>query len=80
MKWPEPERMLKTTNASQQQAHKAYTAQNKKAYIQATRTSWREREKKKIEKLNLDRDDNKLWKLTKAMNDKETRPSAVMIQ
>ena len=28
----------------------------------------------------MDRDGNKLWKLTKAMNDVETRSSPVMIQ
>ena len=57
-------------------AHKACTAKYRKAYIQAARTSWRE----KTEKLNLDRDGNKLWKLTKAMNDEETRSPPVMIQ
>ena len=35
-------------------AHKACTAKYRKAYIQAARTSWRE----KTEKLNLDRDGN----------------------
>ena len=57
-------------------AHKAYTAKYRKAYIQAARTSWRE----KTEKLNLDRDGNKFWKLTKAMNDEDTKLSPVMIQ
>ena len=57
-------------------AHKACTAKYRKAYIQAARTSWRE----KTEKLNLDRDGNKLWKLTKAMNDEDTKSSPVMIQ
>ena len=52
----------------------ACTAKYRKAFIHAARTSWRER----TEKLNLDRDGNKLWKLTKAMND-ETRSSSVMI-
>ena len=57
-------------------AHKACNAKYRKAYIQAARTSWRE----KTEKLNLDRDGNKLWKLTKAMNDEDTKSSPVMIQ
>ena len=57
-------------------AHKACTAKYRKAYIQAARTSWRE----KTEKLNLDRDGNKLWKLTKAMNDEDTKSPPVMIQ
>ena len=42
-------------------AHKPCTAKYSKAYIQSTRTSWRGG---KPEKLNLDRDVNKLWKLT----------------
>ena len=37
-------------------ALKAYTTKYRKAYIQAARTSWKE----KTEKLNLDRDGNKL--------------------
>ena len=53
-------------------AHKACTAKYRKAYIQAR--------EKKTEKLNLDRDRNKLWKLTKAMNDEDTKSSHVMIQ
>ena len=56
-------------------AHKACTAKHRKAHKQPVRTSW-----KKLEKLNLDKDGNKLWKLTKAMNDKEARSSPVMIQ
>ena len=40
-------------------AHKSCTAKYQKAYIQAARTSWRE---KNPEKLNVDRDGNKLWK------------------
>ena len=57
-------------------AHKACTAKYRKAYTQAARTCWRE----KTEKLNLDRDGNKLWKLTKTMNDEDTKSSPVMIQ
>ena len=59
-------------------AHKACTAKYRTVYIQAARTSWRG--KKKKEKLNLDRDGNKLRKLTKAINDEETRSSPLMIQ
>ena len=50
-------------------AHKASNAKYRKTDVQAARTSWRER----TEKLNLDRDGNKLWKLTKAINDEEAR-------
>ena len=57
-------------------AHVACTSKYWKAYIQATKTRWRD----KTEKLNLDRDGNKLWKMTRAMNDEETRSSPVMIQ
>ena len=57
-------------------ALKACTAKYRKAYIQAARTSWKE----KTEKLNLDRDGNKLWKLTKAMNDEDTRSAPVLIE
>ena len=57
-------------------ANKACTAKYRKAYIQAARTSWRE----KTEKLNLDREGNNLWKLTKAMNDEDAKSSPVMIQ
>ena len=57
-------------------ALKACTARCRKAYVQAARTSWRE----KTEKLNLDRDGNKLWKLTRAMNDENTRSAPVIIE
>ena len=57
-------------------AHKACTVKYRKAYIQAARISWRA----KTEKLNFDRDGNKLWKLTKGMNDEDTKSSPVMIQ
>ena len=56
--------------------HKASCAKYKKAYIQAARSSWRE----KTEKLNLDRDGNKLWKLTKAMNNEDTKAAPIVIQ
>ncbi|KAL8621712.1 hypothetical protein ACOMHN_061847 [Nucella lapillus] len=55
---------------------KACTAKYRKASIQAARTSWME----KTEKLNLDKDGNKLWKLTKAMNNEETRSAPVTLQ
>ena len=55
---------------------KACTAKYRKTYIQAARTSWKE----KTEKLNLDRDGNKLWKLTKAMNNEDTRSTPVTIE
>ena len=55
--------------------HRACTAKYRKAYMQAARANWREQ----TEKLNLNRDGNKLWKLIKAMND-ETRSSPVMSQ
>ena len=54
---------------------KACTARYRKAYIQAARSSWRE----KTEKLNLDRDGHKLWKLTKAMNDEGTKTTPVTV-
>nr|KAG5704148.1 hypothetical protein BaRGS_009678 [Batillaria attramentaria] len=55
---------------------KACTAKYRKAYIQAARASWRE----KTEKLNLDKDGNKLWRLTKAMNNEDTRAAPVMVE
>lgn len=56
-------------------ALKAATAKYRRAYHQAARSSWRE----KTEKLNLDRDGNKLWKLTKAINDENTRAAPITI-
>ena len=46
-------------------ALKASTARRGKAFNKAARTSW----KQKTERLNLDKDGQKLWKLSKAMND-----------
>lgn len=54
---------------------KATTAKYRRAYLQAARSSWRE----KTEKLNLDRDGNKLWRLTKAMNGEDTRAAPITI-
>ncbi|XP_070209766.1 uncharacterized protein [Littorina saxatilis] len=54
---------------------KAATAKYRRAYLQAARSSWRE----KTEKLNLERDGNKLWKLTKAMNGEDTRAATITI-
>ena len=57
-------------------ALKACTAKYRKVYSQAARKSWKE----KTEKLNLDRDGNKLWKLTKALNNEDTRSGPVTIE
>ena len=57
-------------------ALKASAAKQKKIFIQTARTSWR----KKTESLNLDKDGQKLWKLTKAMNDEDTRHLPIMIE
>ena len=55
---------------------KACTARYKKTYIQAARESWRE----KTEKLNMDKDGRKLWKLTKALNDEDSRTGHVVVE
>ena len=39
-----------------------------------------EQAREKNRKVELDRDGNKLWKLTKAMNDVDTKSSPAMIQ
>ena len=57
-------------------ALKASTAKHKKAFNQAARVSWRN----KTESLNLDKDGQKLWKLTKAMNDEDTRQMPLVIE
>ena len=56
-------------------AMKAVTAKYRSSYLQAARSSWRE----KTESLNLDRDGNKLWKLTKAMNNEGTKAAPITI-
>ena len=57
-------------------AHKASTARHKKAFNKAARTSW----KQKTESLNLDKDGQKLLKLTKAMNDEDTKQIPIVIE
>ena len=75
------EKVENNTTPQNNIAHKACTAKYRKAYRQAARTSWRDPPPPTPpEKLNLDRDGNKLWKLTKAMNDEDTKSSPVMIQ
>ena len=56
-------------------ALKAANAKYRKSYNEAARRSWRE----KTEDLNLDRDGKKLWKLTKAMNDEDTKSKPLTI-
>ena len=56
-------------------AFKASNAKYRKAYKEAARASWKE----KTEKLNLDRDGKKLWKLAKAMNDENMRTTPTII-
>lgn len=56
--------------------YKASEAKYRRAYKQAARASWTE----KTEQLNLDRDGKKLWKLTKAMNDEDTRSAPITIE
>ena len=53
----------------------AASARYRKSYNKAARNSWRE----KTENLNLDRDGNKLRKLTKAINDEDTRTKPIII-
>ena len=57
-------------------AFKACSAKFRKTYTETARKSWKE----KTENLNLDRDGNKLWKLSKAMNDEDTRTAPIMIE
>ncbi|KAK3740855.1 hypothetical protein RRG08_011317 [Elysia crispata] len=57
-------------------ALKASTARYKKAFNKAARTSW----KQNTESLNLDKDGQKLWKLTKAMNDEDTKQIPIVIE
>ena len=57
-------------------AFKASSAKCRKEYIQAARTSWRE----KTESLNLEKDSNKLWKLAKSLNNEETKSTPVSIE
>ena len=57
-------------------ALKASTARHRKAFNKAARTSW----KQKTESLNLDKDGQKLWKLTKAMNDEDTKQVPIVIE
>ena len=54
---------------------KASSAKFRNTYTETARESW----KKKTESLNLDRDGNKLWKLSKAMNDEDTSSAQIMI-
>ena len=55
---------------------KASEAKCKKAYIQAARTSWRQ----KTNELNMDRDGNKMWNLIRAMNDESKQSAPIVIE
>ena len=55
---------------------KATTAKYRKEYNKTARINWKE----KTESLNFDRDGNKLWKLTKALNDETTRMAQIAVQ
>ena len=55
---------------------KASEAKCKKAYIQAARSSWRE----KTNELNMDRDGKKMWNLMRAMNDESKQSASIVIE
>ena len=57
-------------------AFKASSAKCRKEYIQAARTSWRE----KTESLNMEKDSNKLWKLARSLNDEEAKSIPITIE
>ena len=57
-------------------ALKASTARHRKAFNKSARTSW----KQQRESLNLDKDGQKSWKLTKAMNDEDTKQISIVIE
>ena len=57
-------------------ALKASAAKCKKTYIQAARTSWRQ----KTSELNMDREGKKLWNLVRAMNDEERQRTPIFIE
>ena len=57
-------------------ALKASTARRRKAFNKSARTSW----KQKTESLNLDKDRQKLWKLTEAMNEEDTKQIPIGIE
>ena len=55
---------------------KAATARYRRKYRQAARNSWM----KRTEELNLDRDGHTLWKLTKALNNKDIRSPVIGLE
>ena len=57
-------------------AFKAADAKHRKTYIQEARRAWQE----KTEELNLDKDGHKLWKLTCAFNNEESRHSHIALE
>ena len=57
-------------------ALKAATAKHKQTLIQETRKSWHV----KTENLNLDKDDSKLWRLTKILSDETNRSTRITLQ
>ena len=52
------------------------TDRHRKAFNKAARTSW----KQKTRSLNFDKDGQKLWKLTKAMNYEDTKQIPIVIE
>lgn len=56
-------------------ALKAATAELRKTYIQEARRSWHE----KTDQLNLDKEGNKLWKLTRALNDEGNKSAPITL-
>jgi hypothetical protein len=57
-------------------AYKAVSAQYRKTLNASVRDSW----VKKTESLNLDRDDRKLWRLAKVLNNEDCRSKETAIQ
>ena len=55
---------------------KAANATFRKEYLSTTRKSWHE----KTEKLNVDRDGHKLWKIAKSLNQEENQASPIVIE
>ena len=54
----------------------AANATFRKEYLSTTRKSWHE----KTEKLNVDRDGHKLWKIAKSLNQEENQASPIVIE
>ena len=55
---------------------KATEAKYRKTHIESARNSWKE----KTEKLNLDREGHKLWKLAKAMNNEKGHTTKISVE